>query len=371
MSKMLDKIPEGGWMCQECKMEERKSQENDNCDEVGDVTHQFSVRVNAKNSHHCDKSGGKDTYPETNKTNKDSSCVKVPHKRNEDNIKVPSMAKEQALEPTVRSPKNYSLDRVGLHRRSSSFKNIDRGDYKPVRKLRSVGYSFADTKGTEAPTLGTGLPKPRGDAFLICVHHVFSDFLGVINKSSHLPGTLSKSNSFSTVHTKPKPKLVDEVFRKQKSMQNPALPHGKEGSSRVMGKSVSSKLLDSDRFRYDESKAKMLSPKFSHSQDLAGFKHAKEQNFAKRKSSFEFEHSVASSTIASSTIFSQRVDQTPVSGSITNKREPKTLLTDSKFEQPMPVNHEIWAREEPVLYGMKHRLTSLSPHVYAHTHTHT
>lgn len=325
MSKMLDKIPEGGWMCQECKMEERKSQENDNCDEVGDVTHQFSVRVNAKNSHHCDKSGGKDTYPETNKTNKDSSCVKVPRKRNEDNIKVPSMAKEQALEPTVRSPKNYSLDRVGLHRRSSSFKNIDRGDYKPVRKLRSVGYSFADTKGTEAPTLGTGLPKPRG--------------------------TLSKSNSFSTVHTKPKPKLVDEVFRKQKSMQNPALPHGKEGSSRVMGKSVSSKSLDSDRFRYDESKAKMLSPNFSHSQDVAGFKHAKEQNFAKRKSSFEFEHSVASSTIASSTIFSQRVDQTRVSGSITNKREPKTLLTDSKFEQPMPVNHEIWAREEPVLYG--------------------
>ncbi|KAK1370929.1 hypothetical protein POM88_037021 [Heracleum sosnowskyi] len=24
MPKMLDKIPEGGWMCQQCKMEERK-----------------------------------------------------------------------------------------------------------------------------------------------------------------------------------------------------------------------------------------------------------------------------------------------------------------------------------------------------------
>lgn len=168
MSKMLDKIPEGGWMCQECKMEERRNQENDNCDEVGGVTHRFSVRVNAKNSHRCDKSGGKDTYSETNKTNKDSSCVKVPCKRNEDNVKVSSRAKEQALEPTVASPNN-SLDRVGLHRRSSSFKNIDRGDSKPVRKLHSVGYSLADTKGTEAPTLGTRLPKPRGDAFSICV----------------------------------------------------------------------------------------------------------------------------------------------------------------------------------------------------------
>lgn len=206
--------------------------------------------------------------------------------------------------------------------------------------------------------------------------YVLSDFIGVINKSSHLAGTLSKCNSFSTAHTKPKPKLVDEVFRKQKSMQNPALPRAKEGSSREMGKSVSSKLLDSDHLRHDESKAKMLSPKFSQSQDLEGFKIAKEQNFAKRRSSFEFEHSVASSTIASSTIFSQRVDQTPVSGSelisfcMTNKLEPKTLLTDSKLEPPTPVNHASWVMEEPVLYGMKHCFTPLAPHVYAYTHTH-
>lgn len=88
MSKMLDQVPEGGWMCQECKVEERNSQENDKCDEVGGVTHHFSVRVNAKNSLLCEKSGGKDTYSETNKTNKDSSNVKVPHKRNEDNKEI-------------------------------------------------------------------------------------------------------------------------------------------------------------------------------------------------------------------------------------------------------------------------------------------
>ncbi|KAL8148550.1 hypothetical protein AgCh_005788 [Apium graveolens] len=228
MSKMLDKIPEGGWMCQECKIEERKSQENDNCDEVGGVTHRFSVRVNAKISHRRDKSGGRDTYSETNKTNKVSSCVKVPRKRSEYNAKVSSSGIEQALEPTVRSPKNYSLDRVGLHRRSSSFGNIDRGDSKPVRKPYSVGYSFADTKGTGAPTLGARPLKPRG--------------------------TLSMSSSFSTAHTEPKPNLVDKVFRKQKSMQNSALPRGKEGSSRVMGKSLSSNSFDSNRLRYDESK---------------------------------------------------------------------------------------------------------------------
>ncbi|KAK1378336.1 hypothetical protein POM88_025080 [Heracleum sosnowskyi] len=36
MPKMLDKIPESGWMCQECKMEETKSRDNDNCDERKD-----------------------------------------------------------------------------------------------------------------------------------------------------------------------------------------------------------------------------------------------------------------------------------------------------------------------------------------------
>lgn len=202
---------------------------------------------------------------------------------------------------------------------------------------------------------------------------VLSDFHGEINKSSHLAGTLSKSNSFSTAHTKPKPKLVDEVFRKQKSIKNPALPHIKEGSSRVMGKSVSSKSLDSDRSRYDESKAKMLAPKFSQAQDLVGFKHAKVQNFAKRKSSFEFEGSIASSAIASSTFFSQRVDQTPASHSepvsfcITNKHEPNSVLTDSKLESPMPVTHAVWDMEVPVLHGIKYCLTSLAPYVCTHT----
>ncbi|KAL1826832.1 hypothetical protein ACET3Z_005244 [Daucus carota] len=68
-------------------------------------------------------------------------------------------------------------------------------------------------------------------------------------------------------------------------MQNPIVPHIKQGSSRVIGKSVSSKSFNLDKLRYDESKSTMLSPKFPLAPDLAGFKHAKEQNFAKRKSS--------------------------------------------------------------------------------------
>lgn len=197
--------------------------------------------------------------------------------------------------------------------------------------------------------------------------YVLHDFHGEINKSSHLSGIISKFNSFSTANTKPKLKLVDEVFRKQKSMKNPALPRIKEGSSRVMGKSVSSKSIDSDRALYDESKAQMLSPKFSHAQDLVGFKHAKEQNFSKRKSSFKFELSVASSTIASSTFFPQRVDQTPVSQSepvsfcITNKHEPKAVLTNCKLEPPTPLTHAVWPVEAPILHGIKFCLTSFAP----------
>lgn len=118
--------------------------------------------------------------------------------------------------------------------------------------------------------------------------YALHDFICDINKFSHFAGALINSNSFRTTNIKPEFMLVDEVFRKQKSMQNPALPYIKEGSRRVMGKSVSSKSFDSDHLRYEDSEAKMLSPNFSHAQDLAGFEHAKEHNFSKRKSSFDF-----------------------------------------------------------------------------------
>ncbi|KAL1823939.1 hypothetical protein ACET3Z_010717 [Daucus carota] len=267
MSRMLDKVPEGGWLCQECKMEERNSQKNDNYDEVGSVAHHFSVR-NAKISHLCKKSGGKDTSSETNKSNKNGSKAKVPHKRNEDNVDVSSAVNEQALEPTVRSLKKHSLDKVGVHRRSRSVRSIVRGDSKTVHKLHSVAFSFADTKGTEAPELGS----------------------------------LIKSKSFSTTHTKSEFKLLDEVFCNKKSMPNPAVPRIKEGSSRVMGKSVSSKSFDSDHLRNDESNSEMLSPKFSHARDLAGFKHAKEQNFVKRKSSLAQESTNLAEKVQGSSI---------------------------------------------------------------------
>ena len=301
MSRMLDKVPEGGWLCQECKMEERNSQKNDNCDEVGSVAHHFSVR-NAKISHLCKKSGGKDTSSETNKSNKNGSKAKVPHKRNEDNVDVSSAVNEQALEPTVRSLKKHSLDKVGVHRRSRSVRSIVRGDSKTVHKLHSVAFSFADTKGTEAPELGTQLPTLRVmlSYFMYC--YALSDFLCNINKTSHLTGSLIKSKSFSTTHTKSEFKLLDEVFCNKKSMPNPAVPRIKEGSSRVMGKSVSSKSFDSDHLRNDESNSEMLSPKFSHARDLAGFKHAKEQNFVKRKSSLAQESTNLAEKVQGSSI---------------------------------------------------------------------
>ena len=66
-------------------------------------------------------------------------------------------------------------------------------------------------------------------------------------------------------------------------MQNPVASRIKDGSSRVIKKSVSSKSFDSDNLRYNECKSTMLSPKFSHARELA--LNMQRNRFVKRKSS--------------------------------------------------------------------------------------
>ena len=71
-------------------------------------------------------------------------------------------------------------------------------------------------------------------------------------------------------------------------------------------KSVSSKSFDSGSLRYNESNSTMLSPKFSHARDLAGFKHAKEQNFTKRKNSLAQESTNLNEKVQGSSISDPR-----------------------------------------------------------------
>lgn len=134
-----------------------------------------------------------------------------------------------------------------------------------------------------------------------------------------------KCNSFSTLNSKPKVKHVEmAVPQKQKQTGEPSSLDNKEGTFRSLSKSMSLKPAILNRSSAPESKVKMLSPKFSHVQDVKGSKHAKDQNIFERKNSLKSD--VGSSKAVSSTLSPPRHDQ-------------KTLQADGKLITSKPSSH--------------------------------
>lgn len=145
-------------------------------------------------------------------------------------------------------------------------------------------------------------------------------------------GTLLKSNSFSTINTKPKVKLVDEVVpQKQKGAKEYSSINAKEGPARMMGKSMSFKSLG--RPNGSDSKVKMLSSNFSHTHELKGSKGMKEKSTFERKNLAKLDRSHVCS------LTTPKVDQklTPRGGdavslpSVPSNRESRGLHSDGKL----------------------------------------
>ncbi|KAL9327883.1 hypothetical protein ACSQ67_002886 [Phaseolus vulgaris] len=154
MREMLEKVPEGDWLCEECK----DAEENEN--KKPDVEDKKIVEV--------------------------SSTSQVSGKRLSDNIEVAPAAKRQALESSTGSPKTSSPKRLVPLSRESSFKTLNKSKVKtglPIPSRNNSGGS--DTETARSPSIG-----PRGQT---------------------PKGTLLKSNSFNNVNSKPRVKLVDEV----------------------------------------------------------------------------------------------------------------------------------------------------------------
>lgn len=122
-------------------------------------------------------------------------------------------------------------------------------------------------------------------------------------------GTLLKSNSFSTLNSKPKVKLVDEVPQKPKGTRESSSLDTKEGLPRMVGKSMSFKSVSSGRPGATESKVKMLSPKFSHGQDIKGLKQVKDRNTFERKNLSKLDRPLGSSVTTSSNASMLKDDQ--------------------------------------------------------------
>ncbi|PPS06182.1 hypothetical protein GOBAR_AA14464 [Gossypium barbadense] len=276
MREMLQKVPVGDWLCEECKLAEETESQKQGLDSEG------------------------------KKAKKLSSTTQNLGKRHAENLEDASASKRQAVEQKMGSPKSLSPSKASALSREGSFKNMDKGKVRPSPQLSLGCHSGNDMLETTcSPASGPRLQSPKG--------------------------TLLKSNSFNALNSKPKVKLVDEVaLQKEKIFRKHASLNSKEEASRVMGKSMSFKSTNSGRLSTGESKFKMLSSKYAYVQDLKGLKQVKEQISLERKNLSKLDRS-------SSTVSTPKVDQklttrtdTISHSSASNSRETKAVRSDGK-----------------------------------------
>ncbi|KAL4377299.1 hypothetical protein GQ457_02G039610 [Hibiscus cannabinus] len=276
MREMLRKVPEGDWLCEECKLAEETESQKQGSDSEG------------------------------KKAKKLSSSTSILGKRHAENLEGASAPKRLAGETNMGSPKSLSPSRTSSLSREGSFKNLDKGKVRPSPQISLGNHSGNDVpEAVRSPTSAPRLQTPKG--------------------------SLLKCSSFNTSNSKPKVKLVDEVvLQKQKSAREHASLDRKEEPARMMGKSMSFKSGKPGRLNDGESEFKLLSSKYPHVQDLKGLKQVKERISLERKKISKLDHS-------SSTILTPKVDQklTPRADVISNSsainhREPVAVQPNGK-----------------------------------------
>ncbi|XP_038998135.1 uncharacterized protein LOC120123285 isoform X1 [Hibiscus syriacus] len=275
MREMLQKVPKGYWLCEECKLVEETENQKQGLNVEGE------------------------------KANKGGSTMQSLAKRHVENLESALALKQKAVETSMGSPEPLSPNRVSALSREDSSKDLDKGKVKPYLQNSFGNHSGNDMPETVRSPSGTQLQAPKGASF--------------------------KSNSFNSLNSKHKVKLVDEVIlQKQKSYREYESLDSREEFGRMMDKSLSFKSTNSGKLNTEESKFKRLSSKHLHVQDQKGSKIDSEQISLERKSSSKLDHS-------GSTVSIPKVDKklTPRAdlifhSSASNYKETKAAQSDGK-----------------------------------------
>ncbi|MCL7042031.1 hypothetical protein MKW94_000983, partial [Papaver nudicaule] len=175
MREMVDKVPEGDWLCEECKFkEDAEKQKRDKPEAVVEPTKQPCIyeKESMPNPKHLTKLDSKASDTGSNLSPKIGSNVNISSKRHLDNVEGVSAVKRQDIGEGI-SPKPSSSNKESAV--SGPFKNTYRGRPKVVQRIDSP------TSGP-IPSQTQSRQHPLGK------------------------GTISKSNSFS----EPKGKSAQE-----------------------------------------------------------------------------------------------------------------------------------------------------------------
>ncbi|CAL0329392.1 unnamed protein product [Lupinus luteus] len=240
MRQKLEKVPEGNWLCEECKYAEET--ENQRLDDEG-------------GKHH-----------------KDSSTSQVSGKRSSDRVDVGIAAKRQALESNIVSPKASSPKKVVSLSRESSFKSLDKGKVDPGHQI-PIHNNASGGDLELARSLSAG---PRNQP----------------KKSTFL-----KSNSFNLT-SKPRVKLVNGVVPQKQKAGGGHTSKNMEAPAWMLKKSISS--ISSNLPRSTSTESKAFWPSYKILQDLKGSRLAKKSGAFDRKLPSRIGRPVVSSTMTTS-----------------------------------------------------------------------
>ncbi|KAL3521770.1 hypothetical protein ACH5RR_019919 [Cinchona calisaya] len=312
MREMVDKVPGGDWLCEECKfnVEMKNLRQEKVCSFDGSGKINSFGKENPEFANLFTKYEDKGSDVVGNRTGNDPLSEKLLGKRHSDDAEVSCTAKKRVLEPDICSAKVPTSSGIGVISRDSSFKHLGGGKAKPSQHSSAGTLSAHDI--ATSPASGSRLHTPQG--------------------------TFTKSNSFNSLNVKPKVKLVDDfVPQRQRSVRGSAFLDKKEGASRSISKSMSFRITNSGRQNIGESKVKMLSPKFSHIQEIKGSKHSKDRNIFERKNSFKSGRISVSAPMANPGALAAKNDQKLVSfgepnlhSSARNFHDVKAIQSESR-----------------------------------------
>lgn len=298
MREMLDKVPEGDWLCEECKFnEEMEERKHEHSKMLG--TNERSKSLGRTGPVNCDlsvKLDSEDPFCERSKMKNVSLIKQVPCKRSGDSFEAGPTSKRQALESSIGSPTTSSPSRVAFLSKDCSFKNLDKMKGKPTNQTSTGTESSGDSSEIARSLTTNSLNLPKGN--------------------------FVKSNSFSSGNSKLNVKVSEEVLQKQRQGVV-----AEDGPGKLMAKSMSFKGFG--RSSVSEPKVKMLSPKCTPVQELKGQRQGRERNSFERKNSIK-DNSFSGQIAAITSKHPSRGDNIS-SLSVFNNRDYKNSQSDGKL----------------------------------------
>lgn len=172
MKEMIDEIPEGDWLCEECKLDEENKNTNRQKDgtEAGAEKDQSSGQTDTDPASTFVKPDTKGSSVEEPRTGKDHSVMKVSGKRRAEESEFSSAVKKQALEMITGSPRTSSPNK--LHALTdNSAKDVDRGKVKSTHQFSSDSlFGNEAPEAARSPATRPRLQSLRGDTLTLMSH---------------------------------------------------------------------------------------------------------------------------------------------------------------------------------------------------------